>query len=140
MFLKTRNYMSLRKTINRSQTHVHPGLLITKISKHKFSETLRNRTGSGDLEKEGDRQEKHSSRAGTLLPSSARRTRATLCSGPIQMFKEPSSGGFNPPALRTPGNRDVQPTCISSGTAEELVSGSHRIYYDLLPSGLVYSP
>lgn len=45
--LKTRNYMSLRKTTDRNPTLVHPGLLITKVSKHKFSETLRNREGRG---------------------------------------------------------------------------------------------
>lgn len=50
MFLTTRNYMSLKKkktkNIHRRKAHLHPGLLSTKISKHKVSkllETLRSR-------------------------------------------------------------------------------------------------
>lgn len=80
--LKTRNYMSLRKTTDRSPTLVHPGLLITKVSKHKFSETLK------EQRRKGKDRKIHGNRAGTLLPSTARRMRATLGSGPIQMFTE----------------------------------------------------
>lgn len=49
--------------------------------------------------------------------------------------------GFNPPAPREPEEKGMySPICISSGTAEELVSRSHIIYYDLRPSVLVFFP
>lgn len=135
--LKTKNYMSLRKTIDRRQTHVHPGLLITKVSKHKFSETLRNRAGF--------RRPREGRGKIAKTWQQGRNTVAFQCQeneGHTALWPHSSPNqhlsGFNPPAPR--GNGDVQPVCSSSGTAEKLVSRSHRIYYDLLPSVLVFSP
>lgn len=140
--LKTKNYMSLRKTIDRSQTHVHPGLLITKVSKHKFSETLRNRAGFRRPREGRGKTAKTWQQGRNTVAFQCQENEGHTALWPHSDVHRTSPNQhlwrFNPPAPR--GNTDVQPICTSSGTAEKLVSRSHGIYYDLLPSVLAFSP